>query len=1043
MRAYRQVSCLLRLQHSGEVFRYLAIETEMNYVQRRLAPSPVQPLNGQGVRRIPRSSNTLIHPKNSIKIGNWNVRSLNRDGKIEELVKVFQNYGMDLCAITETKLTGTDNLCLENGVRLLLSGRRDGMHYQGVGLLLGAKASKALCEWDPIDERLLYARLKSNHGNISMFVCYAPTNDALDERKDDFYEKLEQVISRVAKHDILICAGDFNAIMGSSNEGFEACMGRMGAGSRMSENGVRFGSFCLANELVIGGTLFQHRDIHKTTWVSPCGKYRNQIDHVAIGKRHRSSLLDVQVKRGADIGSDHQLSISKIRFKLKSKREEGLVARRYDIDLLRRDCNEKHEFKMECRNRFSVLELLEEEERNGDEMSSDLNEVLHGAAGSTIRRRPRLRRKNWISEETWQMIKKRGEAKLRSEMHSADDHGIEMARAMYRSLDSEVRRLTRRDKRRSVDEKVKETEKLINKNDGRSQRLAYEAIGELNGRVSNNKEFPVRDGDGSLLTKSDNIRNRWREHFQTVLNRPVPPDEDIPPAQEDLNIDTGEIRLEEVIKAIRQLKNYKAPGEDGLFPEMFKVEEDGLVFALRKLCNEIWVTGIIPSGWKNGVIVKVPKKGDLSQCGNWRGITLSPIALKIFSRVLLNRLELVVDGILRDEQAGFRKGRGCNDQIFVVRHLMQQANEMKVPLSLCFVDFEKAFDSISRRTMGKIMRHYGIPEEFVRVILNMHDGTSCKVMVDGCLTDPFEVKSGVLQGGILSPLLFVLVIDYVMKKIKAETDAGILWGEHGKLLDLDYADDIVFVCSSPEEVQRVLNCLVLEGQKVGLIINSGKTEIINMNMENPQDCVVGGTVIKQVEKFKYLGTYLSKDGSLKLEFEERLKRANQAMGMLKNVWCNGNFSVHTKIRIYKVMVRSILIYGHESWYSTVTTDKKFVAFENKVLRRILRIKWWQRVSNSRIREITGVQPVDEFVRFSRWKWIGHVYRRQGIVGNTPQWVAPGRRVRGRPKETWLRTMRREVGDECWNDLEELAQDRMWWREFIEALCIPVGATGID
>ena len=421
----------------------------------------------------------------------------------------------------------------------------------------------------------------------------------------------------------------------------------------------------------------------------------------------------------------------------------------------------------------------------------------------------------------------------------------------------------------------------------------------------------------------------------------------------------------------------------------------------------------------------------------------SPIALKIFSRILLNRLEPVVDGILRDEQAGFRKGRGCSDQIFIIRHLMQQANEMKVPLSLCFVDFEKAFDSISRRTMGKIMRHYGIPEEFVRVILNMHEGTSCKVMVDGCLTDPFEVKSGVLQGGILSPLLFVLVIDYIMKKVKADTGAGIDWVVNGKLLDLEYADDIIFICNGPEEMQRVLDCLVSEGRKVGLVINTRKTEIINMNIENAQDCSVEGSIIKQVDRFKYLGTYLSKDGSLKLEFEERLTRAHQAMGMLKNIWNNSNFSIHTKIKIYKVMVRSILIYGHESWYSTVTTDNKLLAFENKALRRILGIKWWDRVSNASIREITGLQPVDEFVRFSRWKWLGHVYRKQGIVRDIPGCVAPGRRSRGRPRETWVRTMRREAGDECWDDLDELAQDRAWWREFIEALCIPEGATGID
>ena len=90
---------------------------------------------------------------------------------------------------------------------------------------------------------------------------------------------------------------------------------------------------------------------------------------------------------------------------------------------------------------------------------------------------------------------------------------------------------------------------------GQSQRLAYEGIKELNGSGRKRREMPVRDGEGNLLTKNVDIRNRWREHFETVLNRPVPPEEDIPPVQEDLNIDTGEIRLEEVVTTLKQLKN--------------------------------------------------------------------------------------------------------------------------------------------------------------------------------------------------------------------------------------------------------------------------------------------------------------------------------------------------------------------------------------------------------------------------------------------------------------------------------------------------------
>ena len=89
---------------------------------------------------------------------------------------------------------------------------------------------------------------------------------------------------------------------------------------------------------------------------------------------------------------------------------------------------------------------------------------------------------------------------------------------------------------------------------------------------------------------------------------------------------------------------------------------------------------------------------------------MSPIALKIFCKVLLNRIELDLDDVLRGEQAGFRKGRGCSDQIFVGSHLMQHANEMKSSLSLCFVDFEKAFNRVSREAIGKDSRYYGVPE---------------------------------------------------------------------------------------------------------------------------------------------------------------------------------------------------------------------------------------------------------------------------------------------------------------------------------------------
>ena len=168
--------------------------------------------------------------------------------------------------------------------------------------------------------------------------------------------------------------------------------------------------------------------------------------------------------------------------------------------------------------------------------------------------------------------------------------------------------------------------------------------------------------------------------------------------------------MAEVVLAIKQLKNYKSPGMDGIAPEMLKADEIETPIVIKELFNHMWRDEVTPVEWKKrGIIVRIPKKGDLSECGNWQGITLSSLGLKVFSKVILNRIEPVIDRILRKEQAGFRKGRGCDDQIFILRHIAQQCNELKSPLVLCFVDFEKAFDSISRSMMKKILRHYGIP----------------------------------------------------------------------------------------------------------------------------------------------------------------------------------------------------------------------------------------------------------------------------------------------------------------------------------------------
>ncbi|KAH9596983.1 Craniofacial development protein 2 [Schistosoma haematobium] len=165
---------------------------------------------------------------------------------------------------------------------------------------------------------IIKASFQTKKEGISMNViqCYAPTNDYNEDAKDQFYNRLQSIIETCPTKDLTILMGDFNAKVGTDNTGYEDIMGRQGPGER-NENGERFANLCAFNKLVIGGTIFPYKRIHKTTWTSPDHYTQNQIDHIYINKTFRRTIEDVRTKRGADIASDHHLLVAKMKLKLK------------------------------------------------------------------------------------------------------------------------------------------------------------------------------------------------------------------------------------------------------------------------------------------------------------------------------------------------------------------------------------------------------------------------------------------------------------------------------------------------------------------------------------------------------------------------------------------------------------------------------------------------------------------------------------------------------------------------------------------------------
>ena len=203
-----------------------------------------------------------------------------------------------------------------------------------------------------------------------------------------------------------------------------------------------------------------------------------------------------------------------------------------------------------------------------------------------------------------------------------------------------------------------------------------------------------------------------------------------------------------------------------------------------------------------------------------------------------------VDPKLRDQQAGFRRNRSCAYQIASLRIIVEQSLEWNfpppTPLYIIFIDHEKAFGSADRETMWKLLRHYGVPEKIISLIRCTFQDMSCRIAHAGQLSESFEVKTGVRQGCLLSPFLFLLVIDWIMKTTTTCRNNGIQWTLWTQLDDLFFADDLALLSHTNSHMQDKTTLLETTSAGTGLKINRKKTELMKMNTAANAPVTAGG-----------------------------------------------------------------------------------------------------------------------------------------------------------------------------------------------------------
>jgi hypothetical protein len=201
------------------------------------------------------------------------------------------------------------------------------------------------------------------------------------------------------------------------------------------------------------------------------------------------------------------------------------------------------------------------------------------------------------------------------------------------------------------------------------------------------------------------------EYFTEILNG-TPPAEipDITPAEELLHVNLEPLTKLDVNKAIKQMKNGKSSGPDGIPPEALKIDTNVSTEMIYPLLKKIWEQEEIPTDWITGNLVKLPKKGDFTMCNNWRRIMLLSIPSNVLTRIILERLKTALDKRLRPEQAGVCQDKSCTDYIATLQIIIEQTMEWQCTLYITFVDFKRVFDSVDREVMWKLMQHHGIPQ---------------------------------------------------------------------------------------------------------------------------------------------------------------------------------------------------------------------------------------------------------------------------------------------------------------------------------------------
>jgi exonuclease III len=853
----------------------------------------------------------LLKCKRTITISTFNVRTLSKISQISELVASAATYNIDIICIQEHRFFHQD-IDLEyhdagsGWTFISASAWKNSMNSTigGVGMLLSPLALKSLNSIEKIRPRLIIATFNGNPCT-TVISCYSPTNVS-DE-------------VQVPKHNVLMI-GDMNVKLGQNKDH------KFAYHQSTNRNGQHFQNLITENGLFCLNTHFQKKCGKLWTHTYPNG-VKAQLDYMLVNRKWINSVINCEAYSTFEgVSSDHRIVSARIRLSLRANKPKAARSPRYDWSTLVSNDDIQNRYTTTVRNRFDILQL--KTDHHTPNSTYDNFVTAHNeAAVDCIPLKPKVKRR--VPWETVAVLKQRDQLKSVAKLKNLNP--IKSNISKFKKAQKDLAEIYNLEQRNYV---LTQIDKIAHASTNKQSSMAWQTVNEVSGRKTSSKSKLKASSEQERLFK-------WKEHFQNLLGKaPVVSDRPIETIiDHKLNIKLGNFTLNELTLVLKKLKKGKAAGLDDVPPEAWKMEEFNGI--LLDSCNAVYNQNPIDK-WTEGCILPFPKKGDLGVAANYRGITLTAIAAKVYNTLLLNRIQPVLDPILRKNQNGFRKNRSTVGQILTVRRVIEGIRAKNLEAVMLFVDFSKAFDSVHRGKMEQILRAYEIPQETVNAIMMLYKNTHAKVRSPDGDTDFFDIIAGVLQGDTLAPFLFIVCLDYVLRTSvdKAKHLGFTLTKSRSRrhpaitITDADYADDLALMSDTITEAQSLLHSLETAAGDIGLYVNAGKTEFISYNQAGSIN-TINGKALKSVNSFTYLGSNIS---STEADVKMRIGKAWGALNGLNVVW-KSSLPDDIKRDFFQAAVETVLVYGSSTWTLTKKLEAKLDGTYTRMLRAILNISW--------------------------------------------------------------------------------------------------------